>query len=120
MPNNRLAILSITIFLTGCFGLFDSGSDHIIGRYNVMWIDVAENQMLTEELEKSSGALIIIEAYVFAIGHNKDFIIAKQHPTAGFENDYKINTNITNYFIVDLNRKLLKGEKNKFGPFTHS
>jgi hypothetical protein len=50
--------------------------------------------------------------------HNDDYIVAKQHPTSGFEGGYKIDTKITNYYIVDINRKILaKGEK-VFGPLT--
>ena len=47
-----------------------------------------------------------------------DYIIAKQHPTSGFEGGFEINTKITCYYIVDMNRKVLtKGEK-AFGPLT--
>lgn len=29
-----------SIFLTSCFGLFDSGSNRIIGKYIVLWLDL--------------------------------------------------------------------------------
>ena len=60
----------------------------------------------------------MVPPYIFAVGHNDDFIIAKQHPTNNFEGSYIIDTKITNYYIVDMNRKIkLNGDKT-FGPLT--
>ena len=36
---------------------------------------------------------------------------AKQHPTSGFENGYKIDTTKTNYFIIDI-----RNESKVIGP----
>ncbi len=110
-------LILLTTVLTSCFGLFDHGSDKIVGRYVVLWIDLQETQSIYEQDDlNSSGSTEIIPEYVFAIGHNKDFIIAKQHPTNGFEGGYKVDTKTTNYYIVDVNRKILKTGKNIFGP----
>ena len=121
MKRYSLKILNIliTVSLTGCFGLFDSGSDRIIGKYIVLWIDLQENQTISEQFEiNSNSSTQIISEYVFAVGHNDDFIIAKQHPTLGFEGGFEIDTTITIYYVVDMNRKiLLKGNK-YFGPLT--
>ncbi len=99
--------------MTGC--LFDSSSDRIIGKYKVLWIDLPQNQMLVKENElHSSSSSTIIEPYVFAVGHNERFIIAKQHPTNGFEGGYKIYADTTNYYVIDI-----LNEKDKvFGPLT--
>ncbi len=96
-------ILTTGISLTGCFGFFDNGSDKITGNYYVLWIDIQENQGIYEE-EGTDGPLIgLIPEYVFEIGHDDNFIIAKQHPTSGFQSGYQINTEITNYFLIDMN-----------------
>ena len=115
----KILIIIILSSLTGCFGLFDSGSDRIIGKYIILWIDLQENQTISEQFElNSSSSTQIVPEYVFAVGHNNDFIIAKQHPTSGFEGGFEIDTSITNYYVIDMNRKiLLKGNKH-FGPLT--
>jgi Protein of unknown function (DUF3997) len=117
----KKALLASALLLTGCFGLWDSGSDRITGKYIVLWIDVLENQGISEQFEMhSQGSSQVVPAYVFAVGHNDDYIIAKQHPTSGFDGGYKIETQITNYYIVDMNKKVLtKGEK-VFGPLTQN
>ncbi|MEQ9308049.1 MAG: DUF3997 domain-containing protein [Balneolaceae bacterium] len=99
-------ILTIGFSLTSCFGLFDSGSDRITGNYHVLWIDLQENQGISEQIEGSEGAYIgLVPEYVFEVGHDDNFIIAKQHPTSGFHSGYQINTEVTNYYIIDLNSK---------------
>lgn len=119
MTNKGLKVMfvSLSVLFTGCFGLWDSGSDRITGKYIVLWVDLLENQVISEQFEMNSASSSqIVPAYVFAVGHNDNYIIAKQHPTSGLEGGYEINTKITNYYIVDMNRKVLtKGEK-VFGP----
>ena len=66
-----------------------------------------------DELHSSSSSTII-EPYIFAVGHNDHYIIAKQHPTSGFEGSYEIRADTTNYYIVDVYK-----ERDKiFGPLT--
>ena len=114
-----LIIILSSLLLTSCFGLFDSSSDRIIGKYIVLWIDLPQNQFISEETElNSTSSMGLIEEYVFAVGHDNDYIIAKQHPTNGFENGFEINTKITNYFIIDMNRKILKKGEKVFGPLS--
>ena len=119
MKRYSLKILTLLILasLTGCFGLFDSHSDTIIGKYIILWIDVQETQTISEqsEINSSSSSQIILE-YVFAVGHNNEFIIAKQHPTSGFDGGFEIDTSITNYYVIDINRKILKKGNKYFGP----
>jgi hypothetical protein len=106
------------VTLTGCFGLFDSGSKRITGDYILIWIDLQENQGIIKEWNNTGSGETVIPEYVFAVGHNEDFIIAKQHPTSGFEGGYEINDNITNFYIIDINNKTQKIDKNIFGPLT--
>jgi len=112
---NIILILLIILFLQGC--LFDSHSDRIIDKYIVLWIDLPENQVLAKEDElNSSNSSSIIAPYIFAVGHNEHYIIAKQHPTNGFEGGYKIHVDTTNYYIIDIYK-----EKDKiFGPLNQS
>jgi hypothetical protein len=85
--------------------LFDSYSKRITGKFIVIWIDVPESQSISEEDELgSSNSQTIVPEYVFAVGHDSNYIIAKQHPTNGFKGGYKIDTSITNYFIIDMKR----------------
>ena len=115
--SQKILILIILASLTGCFGLFDSGSDRIIDKYIVLWIDTQESQNISEQFEiNSSSSSQIIPEYVFAVGHNNEFIIAKQHPTAGFDGGFEIDTSITNYYVIDMNRKILKNGNKYFGP----
>ncbi|HYG01797.1 MAG TPA: DUF3997 domain-containing protein [Chryseosolibacter sp.] len=107
------------LILTGCFGLFDSSSDTIIGRYKVLWIDLQEQQFICEELEEySTSCLTLVPEYVFAVGHNDNFIIAKQHPTSGFEDGFKVDTSLTNYYIIDIKRKIKTDGEKVIGPLT--
>jgi hypothetical protein len=99
-----ISLLFIAVLLTGCFGLFDSGTKQITGKYILVWIDLQRNQGIGEEIEGSPGSSIgLVTEYVFAVGHNDDYIIAKQHPTSGFENGFEIDTTITNYYLIDMN-----------------
>jgi hypothetical protein len=114
-----MSLSAICVTLSSCFGLFDSSSDKIIGLYTVSWIDVKEQQFICEQDEEhSTSCLTLVPEYVFAVGHDDDFIIAKQHPTSGFENDFKINTSVTNYYIIDTDKKLKTLEQKVIGPLT--
>ena len=71
--------------------------------------------MLAKEHElHSSSSSTIIEPYVFAVGHNEHYIIAKQHPTNGFNGGYKIQADTTNYYIIDI----YKDRDKVFRPLT--
>lgn len=98
----------IFIFLlTSCFGLFDNGSDKIVGNFEVMWLDVLEQRAICERDETYSSAWeVLVAEYVFAVGHDKNFIIAKQHPLLDRKpgEDFKIDTTVTNYFIIDMRK----------------
>jgi hypothetical protein len=124
----RLKVTSITrmaiywlIFLTsaGCFGLIDSSSDRIMGPYKVAWIDVYEQQFICEDREDyPTICQTLVPEYVFAVGHDENFIIAKQHPTSGFDNGFKIDSTVTNYYILDTREEIEKLSKKIIGPLT--
>ena len=109
---NLILILGI-LNLNSCF-IFDSDSDIIIGKYEVLWIDSPNTRAVCEKYS-STGSTVLIPEYVFAVGHNSEFIIAKQHPTNGFENGNEIDKSKTNYYIVDIRNK-----SKVFGPLSKS
>lgn len=87
-----------------------SESELIIGNYFVEWNDLVANRAIVEKTEKdspySSG---IISNYVFAVGNNSDFIIAKQHP-------YLNDLTVTKYFIIDIKKRESKKNSSVIGP----
>ncbi|GAB1855408.1 hypothetical protein MHTCC0001_02420 [Flavobacteriaceae bacterium MHTCC 0001] len=116
-----IGLISFVLLLNSCFFLFDSGGEKIIGNYKILWVDLLEQQVVCESLDQtSSSCSVLVKEYVFAVGHNSDFIIAKQHPTNGFDNGHVIDTTITNFYIIDINRKLIKKGNKVFGPLTES
>ena len=59
----------LMFLLSGC--LFDSDSDKIVGDYETIWIDIPQTRGI-------SKGETIVPGYVSEIGHNANFIIAKQ------------------------------------------
>lgn len=107
---------AVALLHTSCY--FDSGSDRITGDYKVLWIDSPANQTISREnKDNPSGSSVIVPEYVFAVGHNEDFIIVKQHPTNGFKGGFRVDTAITNYYIIDIKGKFVKNDKGVVGPF---
>ena len=113
-----ITILFIGLTLNSCY-LFDNSSDEIIGNYKVLWIDILSNQVICETNEENpTSCTQLIDEYVFAVGHNSDFIIAKQHPTNGFKNGYEVDTSVTNYFVIDVNGKIKENGDKVIGPLS--
>ena len=85
-------------------------SELIVGNYFVEWNDLIANRAIVEKTAKdspySSG---IISNYVFAVGHNSDFIIAKQHP-------YLNDLTVTKYFIINIKKKESGKDNSVIGP----
>lgn len=96
-----------TLPFSGC--LFDSDSDKIIGDYETIWIDIPQ----TRGINKGER---IVPAYVSEIGHNSNFIIAKQHPIKQ-GNIVTVNTDTTNYYIIEVSSNSFQ-DKPVYGPLT--
>lgn len=111
MRNRIFLILVFSIFisimLTSCFDLFDDGVDTIVSDYKISWIDVRENRSLTKGER-------LIDAYVFAVGHDSKYIYAKQHPLSENPKE-KINQKITNYYIIEQSKNSFQ-DKPIYGP----
>ena len=103
--------LLITIFssisLSSC--LFDSDSDKIIGDYETVWIDIPQ----TRSINKGEK---IIPAYVSEIGHNSNFIIAKQQPIKQ-GNIVTIHTDTANYYIITVSNNSFQ-DMPVYGPLS--
>ncbi len=87
-----------------------SGSELITGNYYVEWNDLVANRAITEKTEKDSPySTGVISNYIFAIGHNSDYIIAKQHP-------YLNDLTVTKYFIIDIKDRETRNVTGIYGP----
>jgi len=82
--------------LTSCFGLFDSGSDHIVDNYEVTWIDEHSHRALYRGIEE------IVPAYVAAVGFDAKYLFVRQHPITG-DHDEQVVESITNYYLIRRN-----------------
>ena len=108
----------ICVLLNSCFGLFDSSADTIEGRYNVGWIDVVSSRSISmADTDGGYGGIEIVPQYVYAVGHNEKFIVAKQHPVRDTKGE-KIDINETNYFIIDIRKENYYWQKGVYGPMT--
>ncbi len=89
-------ICLFVILLAGC-GL--AVEDKITGNYFLTAADDDDDTGLSYHAP-SDGPIyaLIIVGTVFAVGYNKEYLIAKQHP----KSDSGINRRITNYYILPL------------------
>ena len=95
------------IFLSSC--LFDSDSDKIIGDYETVWIDIPQTRSISKGEE-------IVPAYVSEIGHNSNFIIAKQQPIKQ-GNIVTVHIDTTNYYIITVSTNSFQ-DKPVYGPLS--
>ena len=96
-----------SVFLSSC--LFDSDSDKIIGDYETVWIDIPQTRSINKGEE-------IVPAYVSEIGHNSNFIIAKQQPIKQ-GNIVTVHTDTTNYYIITVSNNSFQ-DKPVYGPLS--
>ena len=104
---STLILLLSTFTLASC--LFDSDKDKIIGDYETIWIDIPQTRGINKGEE-------IVPAYVSEIGHNSNFIIAKQHPIKQ-GNIVSVNTDTTNYYIIEVSYNSFQ-DKPVYGPLS--
>jgi hypothetical protein len=100
-----LFLFLFIFFLQGC--LFDSGSEKIVGDYKTIWIDMPQTRGI-------SKGETIVPGCVSEIGHNANFIIAKQHPTKD-GNIITVYTDTTNFYIIEVTSKSFQ-DKPVYGP----
>ena len=86
-------------------------SDPIIGNYYVEWHDLVSNRSIVEKSSiNSSSSYPVSSGYVYAVGHNEDFIIAKTHP-------YIRDFSVTKYVIIDLKKREQNPKKGVYKYF---
>ena len=112
--SKTLRITKLTLILIGFLTLnscWNNPSEHdlIIGNYYVGWNDMVSNRAIVYKYDSNSYKGIVSN-YVYAVGHNSDFIIAKQ------KYPYSDDISDTKYFIVDLNKRLGRDKDAIYGP----
>ena len=107
---NAISFFSV-IFFMGCQGT--AYEEELVADYSLRAIDVKSGMSVYYMDEEY--LIGIVQSTVFAVGHNDEFIIAKQHP----EDFPEIDKSITNYFIIPLKDKVGRSaEKNVIGPMS--
>ncbi len=101
--------------LTSCWQ-YDSNSKMLVGNYNICWVDNMRWQTIMYDVSGKGGGSYEIDPYIFSVGHNDKYIIAKQHPICKdfIGSNCFPDQSITNYFIINAI------DREKFGPFTEN
>lgn len=106
-------ILYIISFFVSC-DLVDYQA-HITGRYYLSYVDTWDHMSLYYKFE-DGGMVGVVSHSVFAVGHNDEFIIIKNHPKNESGNPDK---KIINYYIVPVHKELTYSpEIGVIGPLT--
>ena len=103
-----ISLICLSIFINRCAWFEESEYQKIIGQYEIGWNDLESNRAITKKIENSENSYnIIIDNYVYAVGHNESFIIAKQHRNFSKE---------TNYYLIDIEKNEEDYSKGIYGP----
>ena len=105
-------IVIISFLINSCSWLDESQHQKIIGEYEVGWNDLESNRSITKLIKDCDGCSEgIIASYVYAVGHNQNYIIAKQ-----LEN----SQTKTSYYIIDIKKNQANSQKGIFGPLNET
>ncbi|GAB2545068.1 hypothetical protein [Spirosoma aerophilum] len=75
-----------------------------------------EYEEMSISVQDGEAGVGVIEATVFAVGQNDQFIIAKQHP---LDEVGKLDKSVTNYFIIPLKQAISQAlDDNYYGPLS--
>ncbi|KAA3436984.1 DUF3997 domain-containing protein [Rufibacter hautae] len=112
MIKKLLSFTLLLAFLSFFSCDFDSISEDLGNGYELVWIDTKDNQSIYKEEEQVPG-------YVFSVGYNTEYIIAKQYPQKG---DFysEPNFSVTNYFIIDIKENAKGLKKGVIGPLSEA
>ena len=100
-------LLAVLAFCHGCGGIGFAYQQKLSGKFGLVACDTRTQMSLCEILPSGSG-LGIIEQTVFAVGWNSDFIIAKRHPSEGFDTT-DIDKAVTEFYILNVATEKLLG-----------
>jgi hypothetical protein len=106
-PTAITITLIVSVWLSGCFR--GPVEDHkIVGDYRLMAMDTEEQMSIW------CGKWGRVEETVFAVGFDKRYIVAKQHPNG--------HRNVTNYFYIDMTADSPSEAESKHvtGPLTEA
>ncbi|WP_264522123.1 DUF3997 domain-containing protein [Flavobacterium sp. N1994] len=101
-----LLVIFILTFFVGCAWLDESEVKKIEGSYVTYWGDLESNRGICKGTIGGSIFEIIVDSYVYSVGHSDKFIFAKTH----FGNNPDIH-----YYIIDT-IKNVKSKKGVYGP----
>lgn len=102
--NDSKIYLFLLISMFACEKPFKAGSVSIIDDFVVSYYGDKANQALFDRSQLNPFPdSAVIKEYVFEVGNNSNFIIAKQHPTSVNQEGNEVDKTITNYFIIVLN-----------------
>lgn len=91
----------------------DISVTHVAGPYYLVYTDTKNARALSYKAEEGlyAGG---VSPMVYAVWHNDDYIIAKQHP---WNDDYEPAENITQYYIIPLKNPVSEfPDENIVGP----
>jgi len=103
-------LIFLSILTNGCAWLDESEHQKIIGQYEIGWNDLESNRAITKEITENNYHTIVSN-YVYAVGHNESYIIAKQHQNFNTE---------TNYYLIDINKNKDDSSKGIHGPLNET
>jgi len=105
----------VLFFFTGCFP-FSAHDERLVGKFSLSATDIDSDMSLCYGVS-SGGRIGIVDATVFAVGFNNDYVIAKQHPKGQRDEPDK---SITNYYIVPIkmDTTIFVVKDNVIGPLT--
>ena len=83
------------------------------GPYALVWIDLPDDVWL-EYRTPNSGSQRRVEPRVFAVGADKRWVVAKQHPGG--------DRSITNFFVIDATRDSIRAANSEVvrGPLSEA
>jgi hypothetical protein len=108
-----LIIVTIVSFLLNSCLWDDSSSDSLPNDYRLGWVDVPSNR----NISRNSGG-VRIDAHIFEVGYNRNYIIAKQHPQIGDFGLGETDKTKLNWFVLQM-KKRSTGEE-IWGPLTEN
>jgi hypothetical protein len=112
MKNHTTLLIAANMLLTNSCAWLDA-SEHvkILDDYEVGWNDTESNRAITKPIAGCDGChQILISNYVYAVGHNRNYIIAKQ----------SANDTQTNYYIIDIVANKKNSQSGILGPLTEN
>lgn len=101
-----LLFLIIILSLSSC-SLFNSEFEHLTGDYNIGYSNRKAYRVICKSMLDADdiGGIIRVPPYVYAVGYDERFIIAKSHPIPGDDHEGEPDTSITYFYVIDVTDK---------------